>query len=258
MEAFLGGRIPFLAIPRIVGQALDRTANFEPSDLEAVLGADAEARRGRRAGRRQAQVVSRQPHYDLSARRSPPLHPHERLVDLPDRPLLRGLDLRPRAGPLPRRPGPRGPRGGVLDRDSGPPIFSWKGAGRHPLPDRLVPPRRLRAPAPDRRPGAPRGRELGRAPRSCRRSPTRLKMLVFVAGATFNILFAFVLACVIWVVGQPENDEIAQHDGSATSRRTIDMPDGSKVAEPRGAGRPAGRRRRRRRSTGTRSRTGAT
>jgi len=46
VEAFLGGRIPFLAIPRIVGQALDRTANFEPSDVGGVLGADAEARRG--------------------------------------------------------------------------------------------------------------------------------------------------------------------------------------------------------------------
>jgi regulator of sigma E protease len=29
------------------------------------------------------------------------------------------------------------------------------------------------------------------------------KMLVFVAGAAFNILFAFLLACVVWIVGQP-------------------------------------------------------
>ncbi len=46
VEAFLGGRIPFLAIPRIVAQALDRTANFEPADIAGVLGADSEARRG--------------------------------------------------------------------------------------------------------------------------------------------------------------------------------------------------------------------
>jgi 1-deoxy-D-xylulose-5-phosphate reductoisomerase len=46
VEAFLGGRIPFLAIPAIVGNALARTANFEPSDLGAVLAADSEARRG--------------------------------------------------------------------------------------------------------------------------------------------------------------------------------------------------------------------
>ena len=29
------------------------------------------------------------------------------------------------------------------------------------------------------------------------------KMLVFVAGATFNILFAFALACIVWFIGQP-------------------------------------------------------
>lgn len=44
VEAFLRGRIAFLAIPRIVGQVLARTANFEPSDLNAVLSADREAR----------------------------------------------------------------------------------------------------------------------------------------------------------------------------------------------------------------------
>jgi 1-deoxy-D-xylulose-5-phosphate reductoisomerase len=44
--AFLAGRIPFLAIPRIVAQSLDRTANFEPTDIGSVLGADSEARRG--------------------------------------------------------------------------------------------------------------------------------------------------------------------------------------------------------------------
>jgi 1-deoxy-D-xylulose-5-phosphate reductoisomerase len=49
VEAFLGGRIPFLAIPRIVAQALDRTANFEPADIAGVLGADSEARRGAQA-----------------------------------------------------------------------------------------------------------------------------------------------------------------------------------------------------------------
>jgi 1-deoxy-D-xylulose-5-phosphate reductoisomerase len=46
VEAFLGLRIPFLAIPRIVAKALDRTANFEPADVGSVLAADAEARRG--------------------------------------------------------------------------------------------------------------------------------------------------------------------------------------------------------------------
>jgi 1-deoxy-D-xylulose-5-phosphate reductoisomerase len=45
VDSFLRGRIPFLAIPRIVGQALDRFANFEPPDLATVLGVDLEARR---------------------------------------------------------------------------------------------------------------------------------------------------------------------------------------------------------------------
>ena len=29
------------------------------------------------------------------------------------------------------------------------------------------------------------------------------KMIVFTAGAAFNILFAFLLACIVWIVGQP-------------------------------------------------------
>jgi 1-deoxy-D-xylulose-5-phosphate reductoisomerase len=45
VAAFLAGQIPFLAIPRIVAQTLDRLKNFEPSDLAAVLSADADARR---------------------------------------------------------------------------------------------------------------------------------------------------------------------------------------------------------------------
>jgi regulator of sigma E protease len=35
------------------------------------------------------------------------------------------------------------------------------------------------------------------------------KMIVFLAGATFNVLFAFALACIIWIAGQPEADELA-------------------------------------------------
>jgi 1-deoxy-D-xylulose-5-phosphate reductoisomerase len=50
VEAFLAERIPFLAIPRIVGHTLERMDNFEPKELGAVLGADAEARRVAVAG----------------------------------------------------------------------------------------------------------------------------------------------------------------------------------------------------------------
>jgi len=61
------------------------------------------------------------------------------------------------------------------------------------------------------------------------------KMLVFTAGAAFNILFAFVLACAIWVVGQPESDETTStRVGYVT--KTLDMPDGSKVPSPAAEG----------------------
>ncbi len=45
VAAFLAGKLPFLAIPRVVEQALDAIPNFEPNDLAAVLAADSDARR---------------------------------------------------------------------------------------------------------------------------------------------------------------------------------------------------------------------
>ena len=61
------------------------------------------------------------------------------------------------------------------------------------------------------------------------------KLLVFVAGASFNILFAFALACVVWVVGQPENNETLSTEIGYVSR-TIDLPDGTKVVSPAAQG----------------------
>ena len=43
--AFLGGRIPFLAIPQVVEHTLGAIQNFEPADLPAVIAIDAESRR---------------------------------------------------------------------------------------------------------------------------------------------------------------------------------------------------------------------
>jgi 1-deoxy-D-xylulose-5-phosphate reductoisomerase len=45
VAAFLGTRIPFLAIPAVVEQTLAAVKNLEPADLAAVLAIDAEARR---------------------------------------------------------------------------------------------------------------------------------------------------------------------------------------------------------------------
>ena len=57
------------------------------------------------------------------------------------------------------------------------------------------------------------------------------RMLVFVAGAAFNVLFAFVLACIITVVGLPESSM------TATTRigyvaKTLEGPDGVKSPSP--------------------------
>lgn len=57
------------------------------------------------------------------------------------------------------------------------------------------------------------------------------KMLVFVAGATFNLLFAFALACIIWKVGQPENDETTSTRIGYVSK-TIDLPNGDRIPSP--------------------------
>ncbi len=45
VQAFLAGAIPFLAISRVVDQTLGKTQNLDPSNLAAVLEADAAARR---------------------------------------------------------------------------------------------------------------------------------------------------------------------------------------------------------------------
>ena len=68
------------------------------------------------------------------------------------------------------------------------------------------------------------------------------KMIVFVAGATFNVLFAFLLACIVWRVGVPEgNDANSTQIGYVA--RTIDLADGTKSAGTGPGGGPAGRRR---------------
>jgi 1-deoxy-D-xylulose-5-phosphate reductoisomerase len=45
VAAFLAGRLPFLAIPRVVEQTLTAMSLSEPTQLAEVLAADAEARR---------------------------------------------------------------------------------------------------------------------------------------------------------------------------------------------------------------------
>jgi 1-deoxy-D-xylulose-5-phosphate reductoisomerase len=45
VEAFLEGRMPFTAIARVIAETLDAVAATEAASLEAVMAADADARR---------------------------------------------------------------------------------------------------------------------------------------------------------------------------------------------------------------------
>lgn len=57
------------------------------------------------------------------------------------------------------------------------------------------------------------------------------RMIVFGAGAFFNILFAFALATILWVIGQPTSEDMATtRIGYITA--TMTMPDGTTVPSP--------------------------
>jgi regulator of sigma E protease len=112
----------------------------------------------------------------------------------------------------------------------GPPIFSWKAASGtryqvawFPLGGFVLLPQI-----------ADIGPLEGEAEADAARLPPisyGAKILVLVAGAAFNILFAFLLACVIWKVGQPEND-VTTSTTIGYVTRTTELPDGSRVASP--------------------------
>lgn len=57
------------------------------------------------------------------------------------------------------------------------------------------------------------------------------RIIVFAAGAAFNILFAFLLACILWVAGQPTSEDIATTRIGYISR-TMTLPDGTTVPSP--------------------------
>ncbi len=57
------------------------------------------------------------------------------------------------------------------------------------------------------------------------------RMLVFVAGAVFNMLFAFLLATIVWIIGQPESSDTATTRIGYISQ-TVTLPDGQKVPSP--------------------------
>jgi len=56
------------------------------------------------------------------------------------------------------------------------------------------------------------------------------KMIVFVAGVVFNVIFAFLLACVLWVIKQPINSStLSTTIGYVAPTTIIEEPDGKKV-----------------------------
>jgi regulator of sigma E protease len=58
------------------------------------------------------------------------------------------------------------------------------------------------------------------------------KMIVSVAGATFNILFAFFLACVVWAVGQPMRNDQRAPARIGWIKQTLEIADGTTVTSP--------------------------
>lgn len=57
------------------------------------------------------------------------------------------------------------------------------------------------------------------------------RMIVFAAGAFFNVLFAFVLATVVWIVGQPTSEELSTTRIGYVAQ-TITLSDGNVVPSP--------------------------
>jgi regulator of sigma E protease len=57
------------------------------------------------------------------------------------------------------------------------------------------------------------------------------KLLILVAGAAFNILFAFALACIVWFVGQPMIADFATTKIGAITP-TLSLPDGTTIPNP--------------------------
>lgn len=57
------------------------------------------------------------------------------------------------------------------------------------------------------------------------------KVIVFAAGAFMNIVFAFLLACIVWLVGQPQSSEMATTRIGYVSP-TLELSDGTKVPSP--------------------------
>ncbi len=112
----------------------------------------------------------------------------------------------------------------------GPPIFSWRGkdgvdyrVSWFPLGGYVL---------------LPQLADLGRIEGEIQSDVTKLppvsyatKIIVFSAGAAFNILFAFLLACIVWIVGQPVTSELTSTTVAEVLEK-IENADGALVPSP--------------------------
>jgi regulator of sigma E protease len=57
------------------------------------------------------------------------------------------------------------------------------------------------------------------------------KVIVFCAGAFFNVLFALALACLVWVIGEPTISDLATTQ-VGNVQATLKLPDGTTVPSP--------------------------
>jgi len=57
------------------------------------------------------------------------------------------------------------------------------------------------------------------------------KVIVFAAGAVFNIIFAFLLACIVWQIGEPSSSTLTTTTVAEVSK-TLETADGQKVPSP--------------------------
>ena len=58
------------------------------------------------------------------------------------------------------------------------------------------------------------------------------KMIVSVAGAACNILFAFVLACIVWMAGEPMPNDLMGAARIGYVAQTLELADGTTVTSP--------------------------
>ena len=227
--AFLESQIPFLAISHVVEQTLAVSAHLDPPDLPAVLAVDAPARRVAAA---QIGLLSQKPPPSRlawpSISSTPSSPTSGRSSWSPCSSAARSSCTSSAISSAARR------RGLHVERFSigfGPAIWSHRAAdgveycvawfpfGGYVLLPQLADLGELEGPS---------------SVTAAQLPPVSYasRLLVLIAGASFNVIFAFVLATIIWAVGQRvDSDTDTTRIGHVLA--TVDLADGSEVTSAR-------------------------